>query len=253
MSRGSKNSDKPTWRRYDRPGETARRDEDGRLSTPPQSKTASKPAPKPKPKPKPADSKPVGGLSAAARANTGNKKAGVIALAAAIIGVPLLIGVIVGVREDNDTPSGDFDTSMLDVSLVEDGLQKIQKAEGRDQVVSVVLSQYDLSVEYYDSNADQRRTYSVNDYRDGYRLQVSDNEYDDYRPRPFDIDEVSSTDLVDLAKQAIDAAHEPYSFDVTVEVDYNSREPQMTATARAYGDGDAEIVTDLDGNQITGD
>lgn len=169
-------------------------------------------------------------------------------LLAAVVGLPVAVGVIAAATDD-EAGSEPVDLTLLDEGLVADGLAGAA-AEVGEQAVTVRLSEYALQVEFYDPNADQVRTYEVDKYTDGYRVQVEDNHYDDYRPRPFDLATVDAGVLVDVTEQAIARAEDPYAYSVDVRADRDTGEVEIAVWVSTEDGDDVELTADLDGEVI---
>lgn len=249
----------PTWRRYRRPGDP--RGEDGKPSS--GGKPKSTPAKDTGPKDtssKAASSKKSGTSKPASSAKPKSDRSGAITalVVAVVIGVPVTIGVVAAATGGGDSDSsssyGDLDTTFLDEEMIATAIEEAESAAAVTkgaEAIELRVDEYGLAITYYDPNRDQLRTFEKSSYDpDTYQVQVEENYFDDYRPRPLPLEELEPAVVVEVGEDAIAETSEPYSYEVTAKADPGSGEPRIRADV-SDGDGDSVVqVTDADGNPV---
>lgn len=231
------------WNRYQPPErrrtESGRKVEDG-PATPvatTRPKSASKPTPPSRPRP----------TSKATPARGTSTKAVWWSVLASLGVLVAVIAIVAAARGGDGASEPAYATETLDEAFIADGLQLAldEAPEGSDPV-GFEINEYEVRVEFFDPNRDRttsltRSTYDVDS--DGYRTEVRDSYYDDYAPRPIDLDLIVPADVISAAETALAEAEDPYSWSVVVSADYDTGVVSMVADA--YGDESAEITTPL--------
>ena len=224
------------WDRYRPPSE--KRNESGR----PISSAA---------KPKPTTSKSAATKSAAtkpaatkpAASSSGSRTVPVTA--ALIVGfvVIVIVAVVVAVNSDSEASGDnpDIDRSLLTVDFIGSSFARATEVEG-EQAVSVRLDEYGVTVEYFDPNKRQIRSFETRGGDDGgYTLRVEESYYDDYQPRPFDLAVLDPADLIADVDAALEKVDDATTFYVRIEADRETGE--VAVVTRVSGNGDHVTVT----------
>lgn len=127
-----------------------------------------------------------------------------------------------------------------------------ESAEPRVQAVEFRIDQYYLNVAFYDPNTRETRTFEQAEYNideGDYTVEVEEQAFDNYRPRPFYLDELDPAVVVEVTEEAIAAAEDPYSFTTYADVS-ESGELLIRVQVSSSGDDDVEVVTDAEGDPV---
>lgn len=224
---------KRSWKRYRPPSE--RRDESGRpveRATTATARTRTAPT-KPTP-PRPTRPRPSG-----TRPAPKGKRSARVGVLAGIAVVAVIAGIVAAARSDDGDGTSQIDTELLDVEFVAESIDRAIAEEG-DQAVSLRLTEYGLTVEYFDPNARESRYFETNSYTRGYELRVEETHYEDYQPRPFDVSVLSPARMVAAVEEALDEVDDPYTFTLRVSADQESGEVSMVTSVS--GDDSVDIT-----------
>lgn len=227
------------WRRYRPPSE--RRDERGRPvgRSSPRAAGAAKPDRSPGPpdpgRPSKADRRRAARSAAAAKRSKGS-------LAGLLVGlgvVAVVVGIVVAAQSDDGDDTSQIDTELLNVEFVTRSLDRAVEEEG-EKAVSLRLTEYGLTVEYFDPNARESRYFETNSYTEGYELRVEETRYEDYQPRPFDVSVLSPARIVAAVEDALGGVDDPYSFSLRVSADQESGAVSMVTSVS--GDDSVDVT-----------
>ena len=219
---------KRSWKRYRPPSE--RRDESGRAveqATSATARTKTAPPRDTRPRPSRAGSAPKAHRSAWVGVLVG---LGVVAV---------VVGIVVAAQSDDGDDTSQIDTELLNVEFVTRSLDRAIEEEG-EKAVSLRLTEYGLTVEYFDPNARESRYFETNSYTEGYELRVEETRYEDYQPRPFDVSVLSPARIVAAVEDALGGVDDPYSFSLRVSADQESGEVSMVTSVS--GDDSVEVT-----------
>ncbi|WP_156392078.1 MULTISPECIES: hypothetical protein [unclassified Nocardioides] len=218
------------WSRYRPPAE--KRDETG------QPIGASTPKPKPRSRPKKAATSKV--MPPKPKAKSGVQLSGWVGLLIGVVSLAVVVGIIVAANSGDDDPSGEIDTSLLTEEFIGEGLAEALEVEGKD-AVSVRLSEYDLTVEYFDPNKRESRYFETNDYVDGYEVRVEKSHYDDYQPRPFDLSTIDAATMIAAVKDALTKTDDIYTYSLRIDADRETGVVSMVVSVS--GDESVEVTS----------
>ncbi|WP_141014426.1 hypothetical protein [Nocardioides sambongensis] len=179
---------------------------------------------------------------------------------ATVIGVPVTIGVVGAATSGGDSDSssgsgfGDLDTEFLDDGLITTAIEEAESSAAAVKgatPVELSVDEYGLTITYYDPNRDQVRTFEKDAYDPaGYQVQVEDNYFEDYRPRPLPLEDLDPAVFVEVGEGAIEESEEPYSYQVSAKADLDSGELRIRADVSDGGGDDVVEVTDADGDVV---
>lgn len=218
------------WSRYKPPAE--KRNEMG------QPVTSTEPPRKPKRASKPKIMPPKAKTTSSVKLSGWIK--GLIALA---IIIPIVVVIVVSVKASNgdgDSSNPDIDTSLLNEAFIGSSLSRALEVEGPD-AVSLRLSEYGMTVEYFDPNKRESRYFETNDYVDGYEVRVEKTHYDDYQPRPFDLSTIDAATLVEAVEDALTRTDDIYTYSLWIDADRETGEVSMVVSVS--GDESVEITS----------
>lgn len=221
------------WSRYKPPVE--KRDETGQPVATPTAK------PKQKARSRSTSTSTSKVMPPKAKAGTGVKLSSWVGFLIVVVSLAVVVGIIVAANSsDDDGISGDVDTSLLNEEFVGDGLALALEVEGKD-AVSVRLSEYNLTVEYFDPNNRETRYFETNDYVDGYELRVEKSHYDDYQPRPFDLSTIDAATMIAAVEDALTKTDDVYTYDLRIAADRETGEVSMVVSVG--GDESIDITS----------
>lgn len=222
---------KSRWSRYQPPSE--KRDETGQ----PVADVRPRPKPKQSSRPKVRSSKV---LPPKAKAKTGVKLSGWVGLLIVVAPLAVVVGIVLAANSgDDDDISGDVDTSLLSEEFIGESLTKALEVEGKD-AVSLRLSEYGMTVEYFDPNNRETRYFETNDYVDGYEVRVEKSHYDDYQPRPFDLSTIDAATMIAAVKDGLTKTDDIYTYGLRVAADRETGKVDMVVSVS--GDESIEIT-----------
>ncbi len=220
---------KRRWSRYKPPAE--KRDETGQ---PVAVRNA-----KPKPKPRSRSTSKV--MPPKPKARAGVKLSSWVGFLIVVVSLAVVVGIIVAANSgDDEGISGDVDTSLLTEDFIDEGLAQALKVEGKD-AVSVRLSEYDLTVEYFDPNNRETRYFETNDYVEGYELRVEKSHYDSYQPVPFDLSTIDAATMIAAVKDALTKTDDVYTYDLRIDVDRDTGDVQWVVSVG--GDDSIQVTS----------
>ncbi len=170
-----------------------------------------------------------------------------IYIALVVIGPLVIAGIIAAARSGDDGGAAgnpDIDTKLLNEGFITRSLANAAAEEG-DQPVSVRVSEYGVSVEYFDPNTKRIRTVETNGYSDGYDIRVRPG-YDDYAPQRFALDLADPDAMIAAVEDALEEARDGYSFDLRIDVQPGTTGAAVvTMTASVSAPDRVEIATPL--------
>lgn len=238
------------WKGYQPP--QAPRTEEGRVvddlpPAPPASPDESRPGRTPKSTSKPAaqrERRAGQQKQHQKKAATPRRHAGRWWLAGIVAAIVVVVAIVANSDGDDDGNDG-VRREALTAAFVEKAFAnaRAEAGGGSLEVVSVRLSEYDVSVEYYDPNRDESRIVETDTYGDGYDVRVEPNRYRDYRPRPFDLTVVDPTRFVASVTDALADADDPDYVTAEVRVDPDSG--RIEQSVRVSADEDVDRTLDL--------
>ncbi|MDN5745371.1 MAG: hypothetical protein L0H31_09650 [Nocardioidaceae bacterium] len=236
--------DKRQWDRYRPP---AQQRGEGGTSAPAESTKSSKPAATARPSTtaQRTSTKSTNAASSRASQDARDAQRSMAPWLVALVVVIVVVVIAVVVTKVNDAGSNpgdnpELDRKTLDATFLDDAIA-VAKDKGGDDPVSMSLSDYQLTVEYFDPNAQQVSRYRFSTSREGYSVDVEENPYPEYRPRRFQINEITAQALIDAVDTALDKASEATYFTLTVEADRETGD--VSIVVRASGDGDRVEIT----------
>lgn len=223
-------ANKSRWSRYRPPAE--KRDETG------QPVGAPKPKPKPRSKPRPRATPKV--MPPKAKARSGVQLSSWVGLLVVVAALAIVVAIIVAANSGDDDPNAEIDSSLLTEEFIGESLAEALAVEGKD-AVSVRLSEYDLTVEYFDPNKRESRYFETNDYIDGYRVRVEKSHYDDYQPRPFDLSTIDAATMIAAVKDALTETNDVYSYSLRIAADRETG--VVSVVVSVSGDESVEVTS----------
>ncbi|KRA31247.1 hypothetical protein ASD81_17455 [Nocardioides sp. Root614] len=174
------------------------------------------------------------------KAKSGVQLSGWVGLLIGVVSLAVVVGIIVAANSGDDDPSGEIDTSLLTEEFIGEGLAEALEVEGKD-AVSVRLSEYDLTVEYFDPNKRESRYFETNDYVDGYEVRVEKSHYDDYQPRPFDLSTIDAATMIAAVKDALTKTDDIYTYSLRIDADRETGVVSMVVSVS--GDESVEVTS----------
>lgn len=167
--------------------------------------------------------------SSAAKGSKGSKgsRTGLLA-GLAVVAVVVGVFAIAQSGDDDDTTS-EIDRKLLTVDFVTESIERAVEEEG-PKAVSLQLTEYGLTVEYFDPNDRESRYFETNSYTDGYELRVETTHYENYQPVPFDLAVLSPARIVGAVEEALESAEDAYTFTLRASVDRESGEVSMVTS-----------------------
>lgn len=217
---------KSRWSRYRPP--TEKRDEAGQPVVPDR-------GPRPRAQAKPKVMPPK------AKAKTPVKLSAWVGFLLVVVSLAVVVGIIIAANSgDDDEISGDIDTSLLTEEFVGESLAQALEVEGKD-AVSLRLTEYGMTVEYFDPNRRESRYFETNDYVDGYEVRVEKTHYDGYQPRPFDLSTIDATTMIEAVEDALTKTDDIYTYSLRIDADIDTGEVAMVVSVS--GDDSVEVTS----------